>query len=356
DLEEGDLIINAFQPKSVLTQVLFEPNPELNDSLTYDITSWALPYAYHLDAYALENRLDVGEAYTPATFENNQANTNTLAYISPWHATKHVAFLTALMREGIRVRFSEYDFRIGDASYPRGSLIITRGGNEYVADFHQKVTQLANKWRITLGQTTIGYVDGGKDFGSSHVKTIQPPKMVLIGGEGTSSLNFGEIWFYLEQELAFPTSVLEMDQLLAADLGKYDVMVLPDGDFTPWNDSIQSKILNWVETGGKLIAIEAALENFVDKENLGLKQFADEAEKERMEGQFLPMEKAEKTTPYLEQERVDISNYSVGAIFEVNVDHSHPLGYGTGGKYYTLKNKSKRYAYLENGVNAGYIA
>jgi len=40
---EEDIVISAFQPKSVLTQVLFEPNPQLNDSITYDITSWALP-------------------------------------------------------------------------------------------------------------------------------------------------------------------------------------------------------------------------------------------------------------------------------------------------------------------------
>ncbi|MEX2513434.1 MAG: M14 family zinc carboxypeptidase [Cyclobacteriaceae bacterium] len=356
ELAEGDIIINAYQPKSVLTQVLFEPNPALNDSLTYDITSWAIPYGYNLEAYALENRLDADETYSLASFENNQAHTTTLAYISPWHATKHAAFLSALMKQGIRVRYSEYDFMIGDASYPRGSLIITRGGNQYVADFHQKVTQLANDYKITLGQTTTGYVDGGKDFGSSHVKTIPPPKVVLIGGEGTSSLNFGEIWFFLDQELAYPTSVMELDQLEAADLGEYDVMVLPDGDYTTWNDSVPPAVLEWVKAGGKLIAIEAALENFVDKEDLGLKQFVNEAEKEWMEGQLLLMNEAEKTAPYIEKERWDISNQSVGAIFEVNVDQTHSLGYGTGGKYYTLKNNSKRYAYLEKGVNAGYIA
>jgi hypothetical protein len=31
------------------------------------------------------------------------------------------------------------------------------------------------------------------------------------------------------------------------------------------------------------------------------------------------------------------------------------LGYGTDGKFYTLKNNAKRFAYLDKGVNAGII-
>ncbi|MEO6758107.1 MAG: M14 family zinc carboxypeptidase, partial [Saprospiraceae bacterium] len=50
-LNPNDLVISAYQPKSTLLQVLFEPSPHLSDSLTYDITSWAMPYAYGLEAY-----------------------------------------------------------------------------------------------------------------------------------------------------------------------------------------------------------------------------------------------------------------------------------------------------------------
>ena len=41
----GDLVVDARQAQSGLLQVLMDPNPELSDSLTYDITTWALPYA-----------------------------------------------------------------------------------------------------------------------------------------------------------------------------------------------------------------------------------------------------------------------------------------------------------------------
>src|SRR5690606_24760514 len=40
EIEEQDIVISAFQPKSRLLKILFEPDPELEDSLTYDITTW----------------------------------------------------------------------------------------------------------------------------------------------------------------------------------------------------------------------------------------------------------------------------------------------------------------------------
>ena len=62
--DDKDIIISSSQPKSVLAQILFEPNPVLADSITYDITSWALPYAYGVQAYAVENNLEqIGRAH-----------------------------------------------------------------------------------------------------------------------------------------------------------------------------------------------------------------------------------------------------------------------------------------------------
>ena len=52
-VQPGDLVLDAHQPMSSLLQVLMDPNPELSDSLTYDITTWALPFVYGLEAYAL---------------------------------------------------------------------------------------------------------------------------------------------------------------------------------------------------------------------------------------------------------------------------------------------------------------
>jgi hypothetical protein len=58
-IEANDLIVKVDQPKAVLTQILFEPNQVLNDSLSYDITAWALPLAYGVEGYALKNTIAI---------------------------------------------------------------------------------------------------------------------------------------------------------------------------------------------------------------------------------------------------------------------------------------------------------
>ena len=56
-IQENDIIISSDQKKSVLAQVLFEPKTHYEDSLTYDITAWSIPYVYGLEAYALETEI-----------------------------------------------------------------------------------------------------------------------------------------------------------------------------------------------------------------------------------------------------------------------------------------------------------
>nr|MBA2745836.1 zinc carboxypeptidase [Flavisolibacter sp.] len=73
NITAGDLIIPAIQPKSALVKVLFEPKSALADSLTYDITAWALPYAYGLKAYATTQKLDASGNINFVSIQNPAA-------------------------------------------------------------------------------------------------------------------------------------------------------------------------------------------------------------------------------------------------------------------------------------------
>ncbi|EOZ96578.1 Peptidase M14, carboxypeptidase A precursor [Indibacter alkaliphilus LW1] len=352
---DKDIIVNAYQPKAVLTEILFEPEAKLQDSLTYDITSWALPYAYGVKAYAMESRLDAAKPFEAAVFEENKAPGKALAYIAPWNATVHARFLAALLNEGIRPRFAEFPFEIGGNKFEAGTLIIHRNGNQYVADFDQKVADLANKFEIRLTASNSAYVDAGKDFGSPDVRPIKAPKVALIGGSGVSSLNFGEIWYFFEQELDYPLSILEAENLGRFDLSQYDVMLLPSSWGSSLNGSAKSKVMDWIKAGGKLIAFENALNAFADQEGFDLRRYDTEEEKKAAEKASQEIQSSERLEPYQERERLYISNTAAGAIYEVKIDGTHPLGFGMGGKFYTLKNNGSRYAYLNNGVNVGTI-
>ncbi len=350
-----DIVVSAYQPKSVLAQVFFEPNPQLNDSITYDITSWALPFAYNLKAYALESRMDPVSSYEKPSFSENVAGKTPVAYMVRWRGTRDAAFLASLLNQGIRVKYPEFPFKTEGKSFPAGTLLITKGGNEYVADFDKKVTDAANKFGITLDTTQTGYMEEGKDFGSPNIRIIQAPKVALVGGNGTSSLNFGEIWHFFEAELNYPLSNLDMENLGRYDLSKYDVLILPSTRGGSLSKAAQEKVIAWVKDGGKLIAIDGALNFFANQEGFALKTYDTEEEKKEAEKAAEALAKVERLAPYQEGERLAIAGGAAGAIYEVEMDETHPLGYGTGGKFFTLKNNSSNFAYMTNGVNAGKI-
>ena len=352
---EEDIIVSAYQPKSVLAQVFFEPNPQLNDSITYDITSWAMPYAYNLQAYALETRLDPAGAYEAPAFSQNVAGETPVAYIAKWEGTRDAAFLAALLNQGIRVKYPEYPFTTEGKSFPAGTLLITKGGNEYVADFDQKVTETANKFGVSLATTMTGYMESGKDFGSPNIRIIQAPKVALVGGAGTSSLGYGELWHFFEKDLNYPLVNLELVNMSRYDLSKYDVIIMPSLRGGGSDKRGLDNVLAWVREGGKLIAIDGSVDLFANEEGFQLKTFDTEKEEKSAEEIADSLRKAERIQPYTEGERLAISGGAAGAIYQVDMDETHPLGYGTGGKFYTLKNNSSKYAYMDSGVNAGKI-
>jgi hypothetical protein len=198
-------------------------------------------------------------------------------------------------------------------------------------------------------------VDKGKDFGSSDVRTIKAPKVALLGGAGTSSLNFGELWYFFEQELDYPVSIIEADMLGRMDLNGYDVVIMPSSYGSYLSETNFKKVMDWVKAGGKLIAIENALMAFADKEGFDLSKFDTEEEKKAAEKVEKEIQNVERLEPYQERERMGISTTAAGAVYELKLDQTHPLTFGMGEKFYTLKNNGSRYSYLNNGVNAGII-
>ena len=144
-IDKKDLLISAYQPKSNLVKALFEPQSKLNDSLTYDITAWSLPYARGLDAYALEVKID-NETYKKVIEKEDTLQIKKpYAYITKWNSTQDVVYLSHLLKNKVKVRFSTQDFSIEGKQYSAGSLIITRAGNEKLKGFDSIVKAVAKK-------------------------------------------------------------------------------------------------------------------------------------------------------------------------------------------------------------------
>ena len=355
-VSQNDLVVSMYQPKSTLVKVLFEPSSNLEDSLTYDITSWAMPYAFGLQAYALKSRLEPSKQQT-ATVANSIAVERPYAYLARWNSLQDVKFLTELMSQKVKVRMSEKPFETEGKQFDAGTLIITRTGNEGMGDkLDAAVRAMAQKHGIDLQATTTGFVSSGADLGSGSVRFLKMPKVAVMSGEGVSPYAFGEIWHYFEQQIGYPVTVLGTSYFANVPLHEFDVLILPAGSYSRvLNEQTLEQVKNWVRGGGKLIAMESAAGFLAGKKDFNLqKKGGDEAnEKEKA--------KDEKANPYRllraygDREREAISEDVQGSVFRVNLDKTHPLAFGYGDTYYALVRTSDTFEFMKDGWNVGVL-
>lgn len=339
--DTASLIVSTDQVKGTLVKVLFEPNARLSDSLTYDITAWSLPYAYGLDALATENTIQTGTYHrqlSPKTSLPSEA----YAYLTDWNSMQDARFLASLLSQGIRVRKANKPFVLDGVSHARGTLIMLRADNRNHPNFFESLTQAARAHHKILVPTETGFVEEGKDFGSESVQLIQPPKVALLGGEPTHTLDFGEIWHFFEQQLHYPVTVLHTDYLEEVPLEEYDILILPGGSYTSfYTEEMLTRLRSWVAQGGKLIAMEQAIKGLGTEKGFRIRERIIEEDSIEFE---LPSH--ESTF------REAMKNEITGAIFRTSVDPTHPLAFGYGDTYFTLKLGTTRYEYLEGGTVA----
>ncbi len=268
---------------------------------------------------------------------------------------KDVALVAGLMKRGIKVRASEKSFSLNGESFEPGSLIITRRNNENLDDFDKTIQQVANDMDRKVFTSATGFVSKGKDVGAEAVRYLKPPKIAVLFGEQTSSLSAGEIWHFFEQQIRYPITQIGTDYFDEIELGKYTVLIVPDGSYKMLNDEEVNRISAWVSKGGKLIVIGNGLNAFAEKKGFALKSYVTDAEKNEAEKKEKLAKEKELLTRYEDAERKEISNVISGAIYKITIDTSHPLAFGVGNSYYTLKTSDLRFAYLEKGWNVGVI-
>ena len=346
-IEKSDMVISAYQPKSVLLKVLFEPQTYVSDSATYDITAWSLPYAFGLQAFATSENLKSLSASLPEVPIFDTEVPNPVAYIANWNSLSDVKFLAQLLKYNIKVRYSEIPFETGGKRFNAGSLIIARTSNDGFGDgFGQIIKSLALSSGITLQAISSAFVDKGADLGSNKVRLIRKPKIMAITGESSSSLSFGQVWHFFEQQIKYPLSIIRAEDLNRVNLNEFDVIIFPDGNYP---DPGSEKIQQWVRAGGKLIVMEGAVAQLAGKKGFDLKSKEEPKKNEK------DLDPYEDLKIYENRERESVRANIPGAIYKVDLDNTHPLGFGFPGFYHTLKLDDKVYQFLGSGWNVGVL-
>ncbi|MBO0936103.1 zinc carboxypeptidase [Fibrella sp. HMF5335] len=352
-----DLVISAFQPKSTLVKILFEPTTALEDSITYDITAWSLPYAYGLQTYGLNTRLDPVAMPASTTVTATAATTDRpYAYVARWQSMPSVQLLAQLLAKKLKVRAAEKPFETDGQTYGAGTLLITRAGNERLGGrFDEIVQQEAAKLNVKLTPIKSGFVTKGSDFGSDFILSLKAPRVGVVSGEGLTATAVGEVWHYFDQELKYPVSLINGADLANVDWRQLDVLVMPNGYGYSriLNERVLTALREWIRAGGKLIAMEKAIGSLVGKEGFDIREKEDKKDEARKGGKEKALTDSLKI--YASREREAVSDETPGSIYRLHLDATHPLGFGLTTNYYTLVLDAHNYDILKDGWNVGYL-
>ena len=348
-ITSNDIVVPGAQPKGVLAKVLFEPNTVVVDSNTYDITAWALPYAYGLNAYATKAAIPLGGAFNSSFQENTATAANPYGYVIPWTGLQSVKLVSQLLQKGIKLRYNEQPFETGGKKFDRGAIIILKTSNHYYADIWNVVRKLANEYKVSLTPVTSGFVDKGADFGSSKVHSIKARRIALLTGDGISPNAAGEVWHFFEQQIDYPITLINVADFGRIKWSDYDLVIMPNGNYRFLTDkSSADQFKNWISAGGNVIAIENAVAQLAKLEWAIKSKKTDDSSDSKTAYEAL--------RKFENRERDFIPTITTGSIFKVELDNTHPLGFGFPNYYYTLKQDDAIYEFIkEGGWNVGVL-
>ena len=322
--KETSYIIPADQPQYRLIKAMFETRTTFEDSLFYDISAWTYPMAFHLDYMALNSRI-LNLASVTQVDKNNFAQApgkvigqpGAYQYALEW--TDYYAPKAAyqLLKAGFLVRVANTEFSTKEGkTFGRGTILIDKGesGLDNQA-FFAKLQEIAQAAHVDIHALTTGYT-AGANLGSTFMTPLQTPNVALLVDGGVDSGEAGEIWHLLDQRMNMPVTLLPIDAVAGANLARYNVILMADGNYGRIGQAGAAAIKNWVSQGNTLVAKGGAIRWLIQNEigNFSLRS-VDNAEKGLQKN-------------YADFENATGAKGTFGAIFKANLDTTHPVGYG----------------------------
>ena len=328
-----DLVISAYQPHSALLQVLFEPEGRLSDSLTYDVTAWAIPFSFGLDAYALRQKLEPKTPYKQREAPKVRLAASPYAWCVHRKSLADMRFLCALQQQGVRVRYASQAFSLADQQFDPGAWVINRADNaDMASELDALVMAAADSNNVVLHAMFSGMVSKGRDLGSDAFKPMHPLHAAIVYGDDVDDNSFGHTWYFFEQELEHPVSSIPVDKLDRLGLDAYSVIIFPNGNYK-LSEPVLKALEQYVRQGGRIIGFEGGAKAFAGKDGFDLnpKETTGDSTDQNTE----PM--------YAHRERARLSETLPGAVVRAEADPSNPLAYGIGPVYHSLKTTADVY-------------
>ncbi len=318
-------VVPTKQSQYYMVQSIFETYNKYRDSVYYDASAWSLVNFYNMNYSELTK---VPNLNNQITFENNIIKLNVLkkskyGYLISWDDYYSPAVLYALLDKGVVVKTSFKPFSIianaKEVSFDRGTYFIPSQNQRISTDsLYSAVSSACIKYKVQAYSVNTGMTTKGNGLGSRSLVAVQKPKVMMLVEGGVSSYEAGEVWHLFEQRLQMPITKVPERNFFRTDLDRYNVIIMVSGNYKLLNKSNREKLNIWVSKGNTLItsakASSWAVKNKLVKEKL-ITVKKDSFKQTERRG-------------YADARGFNGKQSIGGAIFEVDLDLTHPIGFG----------------------------
>ena len=308
---KNSFLIPTNQKNSRLLNAMIENRTEFTDSLFYDISAWSFLHSFNLDY----TRVNISEKLQNLDFPKPTGKINTesdYAYVFSWHDYYTPKALYKLLDNGIRIKVATEEFSINENKFSFGSILISLNNQ---SKSHFEITKLVKEISSETGIDFYGFDSShtnGIDLGSNSFKMISKPKIGLIVGNGVSSYDSGEIWHLLDTRYEIPVTKLKYSDLSKIDLNKYNTLIIVNGSYS--SDKNYSALKKWIEDGGNLIGFRNSINWLQNNKLINLS--------------FNQNKPEPKNLNFNQKKNFYGAQLTSGAIFNVELDLTHPINYG----------------------------
>jgi hypothetical protein len=287
------------------------------------------------------------------------------AYLFTWETNSAVALLAALLERDIRCFVAISGFKLAGQAHEPGTIVVPRESNP--SDLGQKIKELAARAKVSVVAVASGLAEAGIDLGSNRVRFIRKPKVAIVMDRPVAETDYGALWFLFDQQIGMPFTAIAAEDLRGVELADYNVLIFP-GDFGTgrgWSRYVDKRLAEriaaWIRNGGVAIGLRGgavlATKNRAGWSSIGFHYVRDRDEQERIEEEreaqaaqrpgappppppaaerLSEKERADqaakdlekKLLPWAKKEIEDRKEEVPGTIMRLNVDSTHPLGFG----------------------------
>jgi hypothetical protein len=308
-----------------LIKAMFSTEKNFADNTFYDVSAWTLPHAYNIPFSATSRepaKSQLTASWPGRALNSAQLTAGAYAYAFNWQDQQAPLLLQALLAEKLVVRAALTELKAatsaGEVLLSPGAMVMAAGSQQQ-PDWFARLARIQRKFSVPVYAISSGLSSSGIDLGSPKFMPVSLPKVLVLAGPGIDSTEAGETWYNLERLAGISPTLAEPQRLKRLDLSRYSHIILPDGNYNSWQDSEISALRRFAEQGGIVWGHKAGAAWLA---KAGLLQ-ANVWHEDEMRTLI-----ASDNLNYRDKEMLAGKQRIAGAIYQTELDLSHPLTFG----------------------------